>query len=431
MAEYIACAEAHISARRVLRPDPIFQEGRGLEEVANNAYWGLFPLGFLLEPIINLKDMYRTDLPHRDKVISREEIIYSYDNHKNLWADRRILWEVSCLLLNVETNIEEPVAITNNLTILPFPAPEKNDFWQRVTRGSSAMGGGIGTVSAIDSQDVRTARLRLRALAYTNPEDKELPNTDDIISEMWHLMTALRLVKAGEVFTSRFVVIPVAGEPGKSSSFSLDELTLHKQSRWPYSANSRYLLNFSDLPRVKEIFSAMTLEAANRDHHHLQVGTTRFNTSYGRISPEDKIIDMAVALESLLLWDVREELKYRLSLRGAALLAMINPLGLTRHRLPRETQSALKRIYDTRSGIVHNGKTLTENEKDVPGLCESILRDVLCVYLYQISKGKSIASIRQEVDDIIIDRLMLEQPDAEKNRTIRRRNLRTSRRRGP
>jgi hypothetical protein len=64
----------------------------------------------------------------------------------------------------------------------------------------------------------------------------------------------------------------------------------------------------------------------------------------------DRAIDLGIALESLLLHDIKDhgELSFRLSLRGAWL---IGASGIER----REIQSSLKRLYDLRSRSVHSG----------------------------------------------------------------------------
>ena len=70
--------------------------------------------------------------------------------------------------------------------------------------------------------------------------------------------------------------------------------------------------------------------------------------------PRNRIIDLCIALESSLLSDVREELVYRLSLRGAALLAG--------KRDPEVTRWLLRKIYEARSAVVHDGKSLRQIE---------------------------------------------------------------------
>ena len=76
----------------------------------------------------------------------------------------------------------------------------------------------------------------------------------------------------------------------------------------------------------------------------------RFSQSFGRHTPEDAIIDLAIALEATLLHGQNTELSYRIQLLGAALL----------RRTAKQAANALKDLYSVRSKIVHGAKTLHE-----------------------------------------------------------------------
>jgi|SRR5579864_531934 len=132
-----------------------------------------------------------------------------------------------------------------------------------------------------------------------------------------------------------------------------------------------------------------------------------------RISPSlDRIIDLTIALESLLLADASDELKYRLALRGAALLR--------KHRDPREVNALLLALYDVRSAIVHEGKHLYEpnkafkrlgtslpgvQPKDLPSVCEELTRQVLRTYIARLLTGARIKQINKALDSDIVGNL--------------------------
>jgi len=142
----------------------------------------------------------------------------------------------------------------------------------------------------------------------------------------------------------------------------------------------------------------------------MSIPLRRFNQAYGRQSGEDTVIDLTVALESCLLPKTTEELQYRLSMRGAALLASL--------RNPVETQALLKTMYEIRSEIVHNGKLLSENgvrrkierlgpvvAKDFLHACEDVVRDVLRESVVRLAAGGSLAGLCQEFDERILSGL--------------------------
>jgi len=97
-----------------------------------------------------------------------------------------------------------------------------------------------------------------------------------------------------------------------------------------------YELRAADWDAFTKVYDA--LEAIDEK---MSIPLRRFNQAYGRQSGEDTIIDLTIALESSLLPNTREELQYRLSMRGAALLTSL--------RDPLETQALLKTMYDFRA----------------------------------------------------------------------------------
>lgn len=124
------------------------------------------------------------------------------------------------------------------------------------------------------------------------------------------------------------------------------------------------------------------------------------------------MIDLTIALESTLLAGLRDELKYRLALRGAALLA-----GM---RDPTEVYGLLRAIYDIRSAVVHDGILLSEITKgdlwkcvqalkpkpiaplDLPDYCEDITRLILREYLKRLAAERSLENINCELESTVL-----------------------------
>lgn len=109
----------------------------------------------------------------------------------------------------------------------------------------------------------------------------------------------------------------------------------------------------------------------------LRVCMDRFNQALRRSNLVDRAIDLGIALEVMLLHgigsEIRGEMKYRFSARGAMFLG-----GDRRYRL--STFEALKNIYDLRSRAVHSGVLTAKQNKTKPEetltRAEGIWRDV-------------------------------------------------------
>ena len=192
--------------------------------------------------------------------------------------------------------------------------------------------------------------------------------------------------------------------------------------QFPLSSFQYYELSEQEIAGLKELSKAL---------HQLRTGQTqaslygdmtlalrRFNQSYHRTLLEDQIIDLTIALESSLLTREKgEELSYRLSLRGTALLAQRGAWE------PDKSQALLKVMYDIRSKIVHDGRLLSDLEKDIkkklqhvgistrefPQQCEDIVRDVLKEYvLREEATGQSMEQINEGLDKSIVQSLKVQ-----------------------
>jgi|AP95_1055475.scaffolds.fasta_scaffold05073_2 hypothetical protein len=135
----------------------------------------------------------------------------------------------------------------------------------------------------------------------------------------------------------------------------------------------------------------------------LDLALRRFDFGYQRSMPEDKLIDYMIAFEALLLRkDERQELEYRLSLRGATLLGSNS---VNRKVIFDE----LKAGYKERSNIVHGGSIkdkvkVAGEEKafsDFIGSIEDRLRSTIKEFLFRSSR-QSETQVLNQIDQSII-----------------------------
>lgn len=80
--------------------------------------------------------------------------------------------------------------------------------------------------------------------------------------------------------------------------------------------------------------------------HYLRIPMQRLFDASARTRSDDRLVDLVIGLESLLLFGTRDELKFRLSIRGARILGR----GLDERENWRKT---LGDMYDLRSAVVH------------------------------------------------------------------------------
>jgi hypothetical protein len=229
----------------------------------------------------------------------------------------------------------------------------------------------------------------------------------EIDEELIDLLTGLRLLKAGNTGA------PAAFAQAKVRSIWLPSpVTMRTFDNGVQQYGAEYNLPEAEIPMVKDLYSDLQKLNKLKQHSGLAVALRCFNQAYSRDNDEDKIIDLTISLESCLLSE-NEELTYRLSLRGAALLAKTWE--------PRKAQMLLKAMYSIRSAIVHSGQQLSDlgrepqrmlrnlgiQPHEFPQQCEDIVRDILKVYVTQLAsaKSQSVANVITELDELILQGL--------------------------
>ena len=319
-----------------------------------------------------------------------EQLLEAYERLKEEWTCPTVTWRLGAALLNFKTE-KCPVRIGQSLELAPLSHDEKTSLWNQ-----NAGFGPFGEPQVMDRGDLARAQFVLRGSSTTGRDDSGFgPEFRD---EVTRVVTALRLSGSGDVG-----IPAVLGTSTGLFEKSASQYVFDGRSRTP---GRIYELRAADWDGVMKVCDALgTIEGK------MQIPLRRFNQAYGRQSGEDTIIDLTIALESCLLPNTRDELQYRLSMRGAVLLASL--------RNPVETQALLKTVYEIRSEIVHNGELLSDEgmrrkverlgpviTKDFLHACEDVVRDVLRECVLRLAVGGTLKTLSEELDTKVLSGLL-------------------------
>lgn len=173
------------------------------------------------------------------------------------------------------------------------------------------------------------------------------PATDDWANlpnprvQIEQALTALRLYKRGAVAHQRLVIDWASWTPFRTEIF---QLTMPASQ--PLGA--RYQLTKDEAKGFVD-FWQWYRKALETRRPRIDTAIRRFNDIYDRMRLDDRLIDLAIVIEALLLdGGVRQELSYRAALRGAVLLGQD---VASRKAIFRRLRDA----YNARSKIVHGG----------------------------------------------------------------------------
>lgn len=232
--------------------------------------------------------------------------------------------------------------------------------------------------------------------AIAKTEDfKDFPQEQ--VRSVTRAVTAMRLAYPGHFGCRQLIVSPAITFLGSSIPMWRWSLDLTTPYMWGAPAIVRIETGMTDRCRiVTDALDAKRLDS-------IVIGLERFNWSFARATPEDKVIDLLIALENSLLAGTDDELSYRLGLRGAAALAST--------AAPGNTNRFLRLVYAARSAIVHGGHKLDDlPPKKLDGLTpaefanrvQGITRQILDYFVDRAISGSNAKATCAELDDAIV-----------------------------
>lgn len=307
-----------------------------------------------------------------------DEIRGAYFKCVNARSKRLELEESPCCFTVPVVNIVAPripIKLSPMLQLSPFPLSEKKQLFRL--------------------EHVTGNFVKLDTFLHSEYKLEQVPggdeqSFDDLLAEARRVMTALRLSQTGHVGADTGFFVNAAG---------MGRLYRFHEFQVPFSIKP-YMLHSESIERVTLLASSLRRGAETT----LELALHRFMVAYGRSSPEDKLIDTVIALESTLGANVHNELKFRLALRGAIVLC---------GQFPFEQINDLIRVaYDIRSQIVHSGVRLSHvgkgnarklrdlgvAEGSLPHRLHDLARPILAHFVERVAAGLKIEDVVDEID---------------------------------
>lgn len=241
----------------------------------------------------------------------------------------------------------------------------------------------------------------------------------NIKNEVDNIILALRLVNKGLCQINNGYILSLTGEHSRGQYFATSSNIENIQNFHITRKNKEvkediYKLDGTVLQQAECLYK--TLDTSTK---HARIPIDYFNNCYDVLTPHEKIIQLAIVLESSMLAGIKDELKYRMFLRISALL------GKNRKNL-------LSLFYDIRSHIVHNGhlenkednKNIWDNLRNITKLKDSndetellfyfvkdhiepLVRDILYKSLNIFNEGKikDFDTLTKKLDNFIIKKI--------------------------
>lgn len=372
----------------------------------------------LVFPIFDVLERTNTFQP------TQKQLLASYAHFQKTWTTTDALWVVIIPLLQFTCDFQQEEQVSPHLQLTPFTTEEKTSIWNQAQGTDLSLRYAFSGPMHVDIHAFQRTAFKLSGTHIKPKNGIGVGDSDEIAEEVLDILTALRLIRAGDVGVHAFFEkndLPRTSNPTSSMYIRNDQIL---RGHGP-----KYTLMKDDLPILRYLLDALrrlrTQQQPKKGKQLSQRGTEqyygdltlalgRFNQSYVRNRGEDRIIDLTIALESSLFSKQETELRYRFVLRGTALLAMAGAKDWEPHK----GKAFLQVMYDVRSSIVHNGQQLTDLEDKLKVLqrmgmgtspyeflrqCENIVREILRAYVFWRASGRSKETIIDDVERWIVD----------------------------
>lgn len=132
-------------------------------------------------------------------------------------------------------------------------------------------------------------------------------------------------------------------------------------------------LGAADIETFKRVFADVAAIDTDNSLKHLRLPFSRLRAAAHRSDSDDRLVDIVVGMESLLVSGSTAEIGFRFRLHGAALLP--DSFGNIKERI-----EFLKELYNLRSNVVHGGPRRMDVGATVPR-AESALKTLFLWYL--------------------------------------------------
>ncbi|MGA2857406.1 MAG: hypothetical protein ABSE40_11080 [Candidatus Sulfotelmatobacter sp.] len=292
---------------------------------------------------------------------------------------------------------EDSFHVGDVLELVPFTNEEKTEYFNRF--------GGLHHPN-FNLHDFGTAKSKLSG--YFFQDSTEGPHFGTMIFEARTVITAMRLMKKGMV-GALTVHYHADCPPLRTPSGG----TVLGDFRLPQFVQDPYLVTKEDVVPLISLANTLRQNLSSK-LKNLNVALNRFNLSYSRGNPNDRLLDQTIALESCLLAGgaPTEEITYKFSLRGSAILSHLKD--------PVDANAFLRYVYRLRSAIVHEGKSIFDDDKKlappkiggksldrgkVTEVCEDYTRLIVKEYVARLLAGDPIEKVNADLDSQVVSAL--------------------------
>jgi len=203
----------------------------------------------------------------------------------------------------------------------------------------------------------------------------------EIELEIYKLLLAMRLYKAGSVFCKIFWIL----ENSEYNTLAVLD------TRIPEMMGVQYVIDIDEIQEIGKL--AEKIDKIDLDKRKsFRIACERFNRAYEEYKEDEILIDLIISLESLL--GVGQEMRYRLSLRASVLL------GIGRKENQSRIFHRIWKLYQKRNNIVHGVKDVKVLPDEISSLKNDVRDSILILLNLDLPRRGIVSLLDQSLLDV-------------------------------
>jgi len=310
---------------------------------------------------------------HNDLEVSDEQVDNIWKSVvQSLVADRTQV-KYWCILENVEVPVGTSI-IRPGILLRGLRTHEIEELWNQnriiqdyypfniVSRSSSLNVQTILETTVNDDVVVGDSEIDL---------NKVLKRFVSVRSSFESICTSIRLLQTKRFFMSP-IILEVADVWGSSSAHGILDWRVGQ-------VGGKCKLSQKDINEIKKLLKVIS-QGKSRLSEIIKICLRRIDLVNMRLSPEDRLLDIFMALEALVLPDSGGELSFRLATRMAKFLGQDKKDHVRIYKL-------ILKAYGLRSKVIHGNQLKLKETSDIDEL-EKLTKEAIRKYLYMFAGGK-------------------------------------------
>ncbi len=358
--------------------------GKGFfEKNTDDEYDGVWPKIYTYYTLSGFIDRY-IHLNSEKTKFNEELFINQFNKWYNSINEKKLVVEIYVPILLTTFDFEE-VKLSDNILIKKMEDKFQLSRHEKISFTDSSK----DTVAGAATHSLVLKNWSVDNLNYNTREMilEKIKSYSEIIEIIESFFSAFRVKTGLYSGFSQIVAKAIDWEDGtKGDLYHVKVTSIRK---YPDFFDNYGWLNKPPLIKKEDVLRIADFFVKTRDtkHKRIKLALSRLNTSFLRSREEDTILDITIALETLLTHDSQSEITYRLSSRVAA-LCMIKPFKDFNQY---QVFNFCKKIYAYRSAVVHGDskkivKTKTiliKEEKEIETILISLelLRHILDILI--------------------------------------------------